>query len=112
MPESASELTALLEKIETYPDPRRASAEWKQVFKFLQATDLDKRRMQHVVGMRDVAGLKDLIAQLAAPAAPAGEAPDEELCKRATRAFKKRSKLTRLDDESQRGRGPLSKGAD
>jgi hypothetical protein len=112
MSDPAAELTTLLEKIETYPDPRRASTEWKQAFKLLQATDLDKRRTQHVVGMRDVAGLKDLIAQLAAPSAPAGEAPDEELCKKALKAFKKRAKLTRLDDESKLGRGPLSKGAD
>lgn len=34
---------------------------------------------------------------------------DEEL-KRALKAFKKRLKLTRLDDESRLGRGPMSGG--
>ena len=34
----------------------------------------------------------------------------EEERKKALKAFKKRIKLTRLDDESQFGHGPLSKG--
>ena len=36
---------------------------------------------------------------------------DEE-CKRAFKAFKKRLKLTRLDDESRLGRSPLTGGQD
>jgi hypothetical protein len=34
----------------------------------------------------------------------------DEDCKRAMKAFKRRLKLTRLDDESQLGRGPMSGG--
>lgn len=36
--------------------------------------------------------------------------PTDEECKRAFKAFKKRLKLTRLDDESRLGRSPLTGG--
>ena len=36
--------------------------------------------------------------------------PTDEECKRAYKAFKKRLKLTRLDDESRLGRSPLTGG--
>jgi len=36
--------------------------------------------------------------------------PDNEELKRAMKAFKKRLKLTRLDDESRLGRSPLTSG--
>jgi hypothetical protein len=41
---------------------------------------------------------------------PAGQPSPEEL-KAAFKAFKKRLKLTRLDDESRLSKSPLSKGA-
>jgi hypothetical protein len=37
--------------------------------------------------------------------------PDPEVLRRALKAFKKRLKLSRLDDESRLGHGPMSKGA-
>ena len=41
----------------------------------------------------------------------AAEVPSQqELCRRALKAFKKRLKLTRLDDDSRLGVGPLSGG--
>ena len=43
-------------------------------------------------------------------AAPTPEPPSKEELKRALKAFKKRLKLTRLDDESQIGYGPMSGG--
>ena len=43
------------------------------------------------------------------PSSPAGSPTAEEL-RNALKAFKKRLKLTRLDDESSLGRGPLSGG--
>jgi hypothetical protein len=45
------------------------------------------------------------------PAAQAGAAPlDPQVLKSAYNAFKKRWKLTRLDQESRIGRGPMSSG--
>ncbi|MFH1109770.1 MAG: hypothetical protein V1790_11325 [Planctomycetota bacterium] len=43
------------------------------------------------------------------PSSPSGPPTAEEL-RNAFKAFKKRLKLTRLDDESSLGRGPLSGG--
>jgi len=116
-PAALARLDELMTAIRGYDDPRRASGEWKQVYKLLQTTDLPTARVTHVVGMRDVAGLGELIDQLRAPAgaaAPAqADAPDAETCRRALRAFRKRLALTRLDDESQIGRHrQLSKGSD
>jgi hypothetical protein len=45
-----------------------------------------------------------------APAEPAHEGPDPAVLKRAMKAFRKRLKLTRLDQESKLGRSPLTGG--
>lgn len=112
--QAVAKLEELLEKIGSYPDPRRASGEWKQVYAQLQKTRLHPGQFQHAVGMRDVEAVGKLIEQLRdGGAAPADEnAPDAATLKKAMTAFRKRAKLTRLDDESQLGHGPLSKGAD
>ncbi len=41
---------------------------------------------------------------------PRTEAPSSEELKRALKAFRKRLKMTRLDDESRLGYGPMSNG--
>lgn len=117
VPTTVAKLDELMTAIRGYDDARRAAGEWKQVYKLLQKTDLPAARVTHVVGMRDVAGLTELIHQLRAPAAavapPQADAPDAETCRRALRAFRKRLALTRLDDESHiSSHSSLSKGAD
>ena len=116
-PTTVTKLDELMTAIRGYDDPRRAAGEWKQVYKLLQKTDLPTVRVTHVVGMRDVVQLTELIDQLRAPAVAAGpphaDAPSEETCKRAMRAFRKRLALTRLDEESKiSSHSPLTKGAD
>ena len=114
-PTIVTKLNELLTAIGGYDDPRRASAEWKQVYKLLQKTDVPPGRVTSMVGMRDVGRLTEVIARLSAPEAdappPPGDAPDAETCRKALKAFRKRVTVTRLDDESKLGRGPLSKGA-
>ena len=119
-PTALTKLDALLAAIRAYEDPRRAGAEWKQVYKLLEKTDLPSARVTHAVGMRDVAQLAELIEQLRAPPAPAPETappsadvPSAETCRQAMRAFRKRLAVTRLDDESKiSSRNPLSKGGE
>ncbi|MFP4052797.1 MAG: hypothetical protein ACLFV7_02930 [Phycisphaerae bacterium] len=107
------ELEQLLAAVREYPDPRRATTEWKQIYRILGKTDLPPSSYQGVVGMRDVPGLEKLLEQLRSPAeAPPGDAPDPATCRKALHAFRKRARLTRLDDESKLGRSPLSKGSD
>ena len=43
-------------------------------------------------------------------ATPSPESPSKEELKLALKAFKKRLKMTRLDDESRLGYGPMSNG--
>jgi hypothetical protein len=45
------------------------------------------------------------------PTPPDADRPSKEECKRAMKAFKKRLKLMRLDDESRVGRGAMSGGS-
>jgi len=114
-PTAATELDRLMAAIAAHDDPRRATTEWKQVFRLLQKTDLPAGRVSHVVAMRDPAQLAELIEQLRAAAtddaAPASAA-DPETCRRALRAFRKRLSLTVLDEESRLGHGALTKGSD
>ncbi len=116
-PITVTKLDELITAIRGYDDPRRAAGEWKQVYKLLQKTDLPTDRVTHVVGMRDVARLTELIDQLrdpaATPAPPQADAPSAQTCKRAMRAFRKRLALTRLDEESRiSSHSALSPGAD
>lgn len=116
-PTAMAKLDELLTAIRAYEDPRRARGEWKQVYRLLQKTDLPSARVTHVVGMRDVVQLAELIDQLRAPEGatkpPAPDAPSAETCRQAMRAFRKRLELTRLDDESKiSSHNPLSKGGE
>jgi hypothetical protein len=118
-PAILTQLTTILDAIRDYGDPRRASAEWKQAYKLLQAMGLPAGRVTHVVGMRDVAGLEGLLAEVVDPAVAASavpppvDVPDMETCRRALRAFRKRLSLTRLDDESRiSSHNLLTKGED
>ncbi len=110
---SVAKLGELLAAIRKFDDPRRAMGEWKLVFKLLQKAGLPADRIAGVVGMRDVNRLGEMIAQLSAPeGAPAADAnaPDADTLRKALAAFRKRSALTRLDEESRLGRSPLTKG--
>ena len=116
-PATVAKLDELVSAIRGYDDPRRATGEWKQVYRLLQKTELPPGRVTRVVGMREVAGLTELIDQLRDPARaaapPDADAPSAETCKQAMRAFRKRLASTRLDDESRISRhDPLSKGGD
>ncbi|MCY2930898.1 MAG: hypothetical protein NTV86_15695 [Planctomycetota bacterium] len=119
-PAVVAKLEELLATLRGLGDPRRASLEWKQVHRLLEKTDLPKAGAAHVVGMRDVEALAGLVDQLRTPAPAAGESsapapgdvPDAETCRQALKAFRKRLALTKLDEESQLSRSPLSKGTD
>ncbi|MFB3891656.1 MAG: hypothetical protein ACE15C_06485 [Phycisphaerae bacterium] len=111
-PTVVARLQELLAAIKGYGDPRRAAGEWKQVYKLLKDTEVPAGRVTGVVGMRDVAGLAAIVDELRSPAGVAPvDAPDEETCRKALQAFRKRLSLTVLDEQSKLGRGPLTKGA-
>lgn len=111
------EINELVAELSAMEDPRRATPQWKAVLNILRHTELDPNRVSNVVARRSVAELQQLVAQLKDPGAraqPDALPPgvDEEMLSAAMKAFRKRLKLTRLDDESQiNSRNPLSKGA-
>lgn len=114
-----TKLEELMTAIRGYDNPRQAKKEWKQVYKLLEKTELPPPNVTHVVGMRDLAGLAELIQQLRTPppppepSPPDEDAPDMETCRRAMKAFRKRLAATRLDDESRIcSRDPLSKSGE
>jgi len=112
-PTTLATLDKLLAAIRACDEPRRATEEWKQAYRLLQKTPLPAAHVADVVGMRDVAGLTGLLAELRSPAVAAAlpDVPGSDVCAKALQAFRKRFSLTVLDEESKLGRNPLTKGA-
>jgi hypothetical protein len=112
-PTTLTALDKLLAAIRACDNPRRATDEWKQVYRLLQKTSLPAAHAANVVGMRDVAGLTGLLDELRSPtpAAAFPDVPGSDICAKALQAFRKRFALTVLDEESKLGRNPLTKGA-
>jgi hypothetical protein len=108
------QLEKLLAAIKAFGDPRRASAEWKQVYALLKKTPAAGNHLDNVVARRDVEELTRAIGSLRGDAAAAGEAVAEvdlEVLRAALKAFKRRLKFSRLDDESRIDpRDPTTKG--
>ena len=114
-PTTLTKLDELLAAVRGYADPRRATAEWKQIYRLLLQAGSPTGRVTSVVGMRDVPGLAAMIDELRAPAPPPsepGDAIDPDVLRKALQAFRKRLSLTVLDEQSKLGRSPLTKGAD
>ncbi len=72
-PAALAKLNELLAAVQGYDDPRRASNEWKQIFRLLQQAGAPAGRATGIVGMRDVAGLVALVEEFRSAAA--GEPP-------------------------------------
>ncbi len=109
-----AQLEKLLAAIQAYPDPRRASTEWRQAYTLLKKTAAAGNHLDNVIGGRDVAQLAAIIRQFRAPAAETAPAAaiDESVLKAAMKAFRRRLKFDQLDEDSRIDlRDPMSKGA-
>lgn len=117
-----AQLDELLAAIKGFADPRAATAQWKQAYNLLKKTPAAGNGLDNVVARRDVAQLAALIDGLRPRAGAAAEgagaegeaaaaAIDDATLKAAMKAFKRRLKLQRLDEESRIDlRDPMSKG--
>ena len=111
-----SKASTLLAAIKAFPDPRRASAEWKQVYQVLKKTPAAGSHLDNLVAGRDVTALEKTIVELRAssaidPSQLAEPAIDDATLRAALKGFKRRLKLVRLDDESRIDlRDPTTKG--
>ena len=106
--------------------PAAAGPVWGEAQHALMKTKADRKQVMQVIMSRDLAALQRMADELAGrsseatPSAapdPESESPppparefEHELLKRAMRAFRKRLKLARLDDESKLGVGPMTGG--
>jgi len=118
-------------------DSKKAERLWERAAKALAHTDAQAETIDPILANRDVTELTRLINQLtgpkphttstpASPSIPTAQAippatqnsiakppldpTDKQVLKTALKAFRKRLKLTRLDEESKLGVGPLTGG--
>ncbi len=96
-----------------------AGPRWGAMHKLLLKAKVDGRSLLGVIGNRDLAELRNVVARLRGEtvvSAPVAEAPpvaefDPTLLQTALKTFRRRIKFSRLDSESRLGVGPLSGGA-
>lgn len=111
--QARQELETLVAQLRRLDDPRSATPQWKAALNLLRKSGLDQNRVANIVARRSVAELAELVGQLQAPASaePAPPEVDEQALASAMKAFRKRLKLMRLDDESRvNSRNPLTSG--
>jgi hypothetical protein len=117
-PALLKELATALAALES-ADPAAAGPHWGAMHKLLLKAKADPQSLMRIVGTRDVAELKRMVARARgeevpdAPAAAEGlpsEHPefDQALLQDALRLFRKRLKLMQLDADSKIGHGPMS----
>ena len=103
-------LRALAARLAEGADPTEADRLWAEAERSIAAAGADEDAdIALPVWERSQVALEDLIATWDAGA---GHLPawDRAVLKRALKAFRKRLKLARLDDESSASRNPLSRG--
>ena len=86
-----------------------AAADWDAAKQALSAEKQPDADLAAAVESRDAAALKGILDAWTAGKRPLPE-HDRDLLKRAVRAFRKRLRVTLLDDESGAGRNPVSSG--
>lgn len=99
----------------------RMGAEWGAIQRLLVKGGSDPSTVARAIALRDLELIDQLIAKIKDPESEIEtkepepvEVPDipEDTLREAMRAYRKRMKLTRLDQESKLARSPLSSGKD
>jgi hypothetical protein len=128
----------MLNKVAQAPTAPASGPHWKALHALLKKSPCDQMRLARFVAERNVDAMRKLLDEVAAvpPPAPRGgfaasgeadgsaarnaprpeiiiraEKPTSQQLKTALAAFKKRMKLTKLDQESRLGRSPMTGGA-
>ena len=108
-------LRQVAEDIRANTDPLKLSGHWELALRLISRFPVDQKTAAEAVRLKDFAALDGLIASLERPkakAAPAETGPVEVTpeMREAMKAFRKRLKLTRLDDESRLGNRQMTGG--
>lgn len=105
-----SRLRELATQLDGGPDDEARERLWTEADRLLAAADAEEDAdLALPIWERDLAGLRARFEAWEAGRAPLPEW-DKAVLKRAFKAYKKRLKLMRLDDESTSGANPLSAG--
>ncbi len=106
----ADRLHGLLPELKNAPDDEATEALWRRADRWLKDAESEEdAEIAIPVWDRDLAALEALVAAWRNGSRPYGEW-DKGVLRRAFKAYKKRLKLMRLDDESTAGANPLSAG--
>jgi hypothetical protein len=104
-------------EIRTSKQPAQLHAAWELAIRLLGRMPVNVTELQAISQARDVDGLDRLVTKLENPSAPPPPASQDSLSpemkrdmESALRAFRKRLKLMRLDDESRIGNRQLTGG--
>lgn len=108
-------LRQVAEEIRANTDPLKLQGNWELAQRLISRFPVDQKAAAEAVRVKDFAKLDVLIASLEAPkakAAPTETGPVEVTpeMREAMKAFRKRLKLTRLDDESRLGNRQMTGG--
>lgn len=82
---------------------------WQAAVRDYATTELKDQELERVLAERDLAGFKQILDEWNSDRRPL-PIEDRTLLKRAMKAFRKRLKVTRLDDESRLGVGATTRG--
>lgn len=96
-------------------DPMKLQGNWELVERLISRVPVDQARASQACREKDVEMLDNLMADLEAASAPVASKPEHievtHEMREALRAFRKRLKLVRLDDESRLGNRQLTGGS-
>ena len=99
-------LTRVVERVQAGSDADQA---WNEAREALDATEENDAEVRAAVDSRDVEALHSIVEQWSSGDRVLPE-QDRAVFKRAMKAYRKRLKLTRLDEESKMGVGAMSGG--
>jgi len=89
--------------------PAASDLLWREAARDYATTEAPDEQVAAALAARDVAAFQKILAEWTADRRPL-PIEDRTLLKRAMKAFRKRLKMTRLDDESRLGVGATTKG--
>lgn len=109
------QIDAVLAGLKALADPRPASSEWKKLYGLLKKTPAAGNALDNAILQRNVAKVEALAEPHRPGAAPAAASTEPGIdiatLKAALKAFKRRLKLSRLDEDSKlNSRNPMSAG--
>jgi len=100
-------LIAAMDNVKAHPD--QSDSAWQEAQRDYAATEVKDPELDSALASRDVSGVQKIFQDWDGDRRPRPQ-EDRTLLKKAMKSFRKRLKLTRLDDESRLGVGATTRG--